>query len=70
MQHLVDAFNIFKWKASFTAALFKETGDESNNKEGRYEGSSELKMLTGYYISCKYNENIVKAGIVLKGEHK
>jgi hypothetical protein len=51
-------------------APLKETGDESHNEKGRYEGSSELTMLTRYYISCNDNDTIVKAGLVFKGKHK
>jgi len=41
-------------------APLTETGNECNNEKGRYEGLSEFKMLTGYYISCKDNENMYK----------
>jgi hypothetical protein len=41
-------------------APLSETGSECNNEKGRYEGSSEIKMLTGYYISCNDNENMYK----------
>jgi len=41
-------------------APLTETGNECNNENRRYEGPSEFKMLTGYYISCKDNENMYK----------
>jgi hypothetical protein len=41
-------------------APFTETGNESNNEKGRHEGSSEIKILTGYYISCNDNESMYK----------
>jgi hypothetical protein len=41
-------------------APLTETGNECNNEKGSYEGSSEIKMLRGYYISCKDNENMYK----------
>jgi hypothetical protein len=47
-----------------------ETGNDSNNEKERYKGSSEIKMLTGYYISCKDNENIIEASLVIKGKSK
>jgi len=43
---------------------FIETGKECNNEKGRYKGSSEIKMLTGYYISCNDNESTYKLALL------
>ena len=59
-QHLVSEYFILKLRAFFMVAPLRETGNECNNEKGRYERSSEIEILTGYYISCKDNENMYK----------